>query len=63
MKPLCSRQHLDIKIVHVLKLAYFISKICSRVLEHSAIDPKMYHETVVEKKEPKDNIEEDVIFV
>ena len=44
------------------KLDYFASNSCSRVLGYSAIDLKVCQESVVEKKELKDNVLEDMFI-
>ena len=46
-------------------MAYFASKTCCRLLEYSAIDPKVCQEAGVVrgKSEPKENLSEDVIFI
>ena len=73
VKPLYSGHHWDLKIVSVIergvcyievlpKLAYFASKTCSRVLEYSAINPKVSRVRCQEKKELKDNVLEDIVL-
>ena len=46
----------------LLKLDFFASKICSRILWYSAINPKVCEEAGVGRRTSKDNILEYVVF-
>ena len=73
VKPLYSGHHWDLKIVSVIerflyievlpKLAYFTSKTYSRVLGYSVIETAVCQKVFVGRRNPKDNILEDIMLI